>query len=182
MTPLLADAAQQATDPTTLVILGVGGVFVIYVMMRMTKQRNKKDPFDKPFQARGLSQERSVQRGMENLLVELSEMTRQLGAQLETRAAKLEVLIAEADERSARLKALLDQAPARPTFAPAEPPPTEKRPEPPFENLAPAPTVDPQHAEIYRLSDEGRVPRDIAADMGRPSGEIQLILALRPRA
>lgn len=180
--PLAADVVQQATDPSTLVILGVGGVFIIYVMMRMTKQRKKRDPFDKPFAARSVAQERSVQRGMENLLVELSEMTRQLSAQLETKAAKLEALIADADERAARLKAMLERAPARPAFDPADPPPAEKRPEPPFENLAPAPTVDPQHAEVYRLADEGRTPRDIAADLGRPSGEVELILALRPRA
>jgi hypothetical protein len=43
----------------------------------------------------------------------------------------------------------------------------------------PAPSIDPRHAEIYALADQGRSPRDIATHLGRPSGEIELILALR---
>jgi hypothetical protein len=33
---------------------------------------------------------------------------------------------------------------------------------------------------VYALADEGRPPREIAARLNRPSGEIELILALRP--
>ena len=42
---------------------------------------------------------------MSNLVVEMSEMARQITAQLDTRAAKLELLIKEADEKIARLGA-----------------------------------------------------------------------------
>jgi len=38
-----------------------------------------------------------VERQMQSLLVELSEMSRQISAQLDTRSAKLELLIKEAD-------------------------------------------------------------------------------------
>ena len=40
---------------------------------------------------------------MESLLVELSEMARQISAQLDTRSQKLEILIREADEKIAAL-------------------------------------------------------------------------------
>ncbi len=41
------------------------------------------------------------------------------------------------------------------------------------------PQIDPRHAEIYAWADQGRTPREIASQLGRPSGEIELILALR---
>ena len=41
--------------------------------------------------------------------------------------------------------------------------------------------IDPRHAQIYALADQGHGPRDIARELGRPTGEIELILALRPQ-
>jgi hypothetical protein len=32
---------------------------------------------------------------------------------------------------------------------------------------------------VYALADQGRSPREIAAQLGRPDGEIELILGLR---
>jgi DNA-binding NarL/FixJ family response regulator len=39
--------------------------------------------------------------------------------------------------------------------------------------------MDPRHAQVYDLADEGLSPPEIARQLGRPSGEIELILALR---
>jgi DNA-binding NarL/FixJ family response regulator len=41
--------------------------------------------------------------------------------------------------------------------------------------------VDPRHAEVYDLADEGQSAQEIARQTGRPRGEIELILALRGR-
>lgn len=195
---MLAATTPPPTDQTTTyVIMGGASIFIVYMMMRITK-RKKKDPFETPFQARGLAQQRSVERQMENLLVELSEMSRQMTAQLDTRAAKLEALIQDADERIARLKTLNEQAPARPSFttpgeaigqttpaaAPHVPTPAAI-PEPvavaKIDDVAPSPAIDPGHAEVYRLADEGKNIAAISNELNRPSGEVELILALRPR-
>jgi DNA-binding NarL/FixJ family response regulator len=42
-------------------------------------------------------------------------------------------------------------------------------------------TIDPRHVEVYRLADQGQSPHQIAQRLNRPSGEIELILALRAR-
>ena len=39
--------------------------------------------------------------------------------------------------------------------------------------------MDPRHAQVYDLADEGLSAPEIARQLGRPSGEIELILALR---
>ena len=177
---ILADITLTK-EQQSWVALAIGLVCVGYLLFR-PKFRKKKDPLEKaPFSS--LAQQRTVERQMQNLLVELSEMTRQLSAQLDTRAAKLEQLIKDADERIARLGGGNGEPAPRLVF-PVEPESHEAAPPSP-PPPAPAPAVvelDPRHAEIYSLADEGRDAREIAAKLNRPSGEVELILALRPRA
>lgn len=181
-----ANVPAPADQTANYVLIGAGVVFLVYTFMRMNRRR-KKDPFDTPYQARTLAQQRSTERQFENLLVEFSEMSRQMSAQLDTRAAKLEALIQDADERIARMEALSRQAPARPDFAlPKEPVIETPLPSPIVEvkadDVAPSPTLDAGHAEVYRLADEGKNVSSIASTLGRPSGEVELILALRPKS
>ena len=67
--------------------------------------RKKSDPLE-PSAFGSLSRQRGVERQMETLVVELSEMTRQISAQLDTRSAKLEQLIQDADQRIESLRHL----------------------------------------------------------------------------
>ncbi len=127
----------------------------------------KKDPLSKPPAFASLAQQRSVERQMQNVLVELSDMARQITAQLDTRAAKLESLIREAEEKIAVMKSL--QSP--PGLAPPGFGPTVDSPQ--------TPPSDPRHAQVYALADQGRSSMEIAQQLNRPSGEIELILALR---
>jgi hypothetical protein len=139
---------------------------VLYAVLRPWFR--KKDPLSKPPAFASLAQQRSVERQMQNVLVELSDMARQITAQLDTRAAKLESLIREADEKIAAMKS--SQAP--PGLAPPGFPTVVDSPEPP-------PPSDPRHAQVYALADQGRSSMEIAQQLNRPSGEIELILALR---
>jgi hypothetical protein len=164
---LLADAKQPDSFQWTLIV--VLAAATLYVAVIRPFLRKKKDPLSRsPSQAR-LAQERSVERQMQNLLVELSEMARQISAQLDTRTAKLELLIREADEK---IETLRRAGAAQVELKPSAPIAPE------VEGAAP-PLVDPRHAEIYALADQGRRPLEIAQELGRPSGEVELILALR---
>src|ERR1700722_14821931 len=98
-------------DQTTkwfVIVLSI--VTIIYAAVRPLMR--KKDPLDKPPAFASLAQQRSVDRQMQNVLVELSEMSRQISAQLDTRAAKLEALIHEADQKIAAMKSLPPAAPS----------------------------------------------------------------------
>src|SRR5665213_4586253 len=156
----------------------------------MRPMRKKKDPLAYGGQRVGLASQRAVEHDMTNLLVQLSEMARQVTAQLDTRTAKLELLIKDADERLAALKdatkhqsnsnggngngnsngngnghARDDQAESPPSQ------PAAALPE----------VVESPHRNVYELADQKLTPQQIAQKLCRPQGEIELILALRER-
>ena len=156
-------------DPTTRWLMIIAAVLtILYAVMRPS--RRKKDPLNRRDCGPTLASQRQVERDMNNLLVELSEMARQITAQLDTRATKLQLLIAEADQRLERLNS--GGASGSP-----ERPPSHRHADVP----APPP-VDARHVEVYVLADQGRTAGEIAAKLSRPSGEVELILALRDRA
>jgi hypothetical protein len=166
------------TDPQTWLILGLGVVLLIYMAVLRPMMRRKKDPLEQRSSFSSLSQQRSVERQMQSLLVELSEMARQIGAQLDTRAAKLELLIREADEKIAALRAASNNGSRSQSADPPARLAGSASDDPPFAE----PESDaPRHAEIYALADRGRDPFEIATQLARPLGEIELILALRSK-
>ena len=71
------------------IALGIAGVCVTYLLFR-SKFRRKPDPLGRSSSpaGTGLAQQRAVERQMQQLLVELSEMARQISGQLDTRAAR----------------------------------------------------------------------------------------------
>lgn len=175
-------ALKPAEDPTAYIALLLGGMVLIYLGVLRPMMRKRKDPLEREPARAGLGQQRAIEREMQHLLVEYEQMIRNMTAGLDTRAAKLEILIREADEKLAALRAATGAASAAaPNRAGASetvhgaaraedlvgPPP------------AAAPVPDPRHAEVYALADEGLAPREVARRLGRPNGEIELILALR---
>jgi hypothetical protein len=158
-------------DPASRWWLIIAAVLtLVYAVMR--PMRRKKDPLTRSSNpSLTLASQRQVERDMNTLLVELSEMARQITAQLDTRAAKLQVLIQQADERLEQLRT------ASSLGAGPERPPSHRHADVP----APPP-VDPRHIEVYVLADQGRTSGEIGQKLGRPSGEVELILALRERA
>jgi hypothetical protein len=166
-------------DPATKwFIIALAILTIIYAAVRPLMR--KKDPLSKPAPLGSLSQQRSVEKQMQNVLVEMSEMARQITGQLDTRAAKLETLIRDADQRLAALKSAQGSPPSGLTPSPAMP---GNLPSPapggfPAEATE-QPMIDPRHALVYALADQGRSCNDIAQELNRPSGEIELILALR---
>src|SRR5579862_1469637 len=91
-------------SPNAWVAIVIALAVILYAVVR--PMLKKKDPLDKPPKFASLSRQRAVEREMQNVLVELSEMTRQISAQLDTRSAKLEALIRDADSRIAELKSM----------------------------------------------------------------------------
>lgn len=156
--------AEPLSSSQMWVFIGLASFAMIYLAIIRPMMRKKSDPLE-PSAFGSLSKERAVERQMEGLVVELSNMTRQISAQLDTRAAKLEQLIQDADQRIETLRHLGNGG------LPTAPPSAS------METVASMP--DPRHAEIYSLADQGRDALQIATQLDRPRGEVELILALR---
>jgi len=109
--------------------------------------------------------EARIRRDMEDLLVELQDLSRKISAEIDTRFAKLEAVLRDADRRIAVLNRLARQVSAKGGGPVAEPESHEAR-----------------HAVVYELADAGFSPVEIARDLGRTPGEVELILNLRKNA
>ncbi len=176
MIHLLLQSSFVSDKNMPWLIIG-GGVFLITYLVIRPFLRRKKDPMDAPARyGRPLSQQRTVEKQMESLLVELSEMTRQMSAQLDNRSAKLQILLAEADTKIAELKQANQLTPS--AASPASDPYGEQEPTTPAAKTS---QTNPDHDAIYALADQKMTIPEIAQQLHRPSGEIELILALRPR-
>jgi hypothetical protein len=150
----------------------VAATTLIYLVFVRPMQRQRKDPLVRPPFSGGLSRQRAAERQMETLLVELSDMARQITAQLDTRAAKLEALMKEADQKIAALQNQPQNQPIAPAGNGDFVPPL---------GAAPDSEDNPRHRDVYALADAGMPAGEIARRLSRPGGEVDLILALRPR-
>jgi len=170
MLRLLADIHFSSNDSTQWMVLVVGVLATCYLVMR-GRLKKRKDPLERP--SMSLSQQRQIERDMNSLMVEMLDTARQMTAQLDTRAARLEVLMKEADAKLAALKSATGGSPLPGVPAPAL--------ISPITPAAPETPPDPRHAEVYSMADQGRSPHEIARKLNRPNGEVELILALRPQ-
>ena len=186
--PFCCDLTGHPPTAVQWAVICFGVILILYILLRSGRKR-RADPLAKSPGQSSLAQQRNVERQMQNLLVELSEMARQITAQLDTRTTKLALMIDDADEKAAMLQRLIDEA--RATTAAAAPSPAPPLPaEPPtpaaadaaFEpSLSLANEADARHQQVYVLADQGQSAPDIARQIDRPRGEVELILALRPR-
>lgn len=172
----------QLSESQVWAVLGLIVMAGLYVTVVRPMMR-KRDPLDRPTGMQGLSQQRGVERQMQNLIVELSEMARQITGQIDTRAAKLEHLIREADAKIAELKSAGDRN--EPSNAASAALQSLMAASSTYQGNQAGSSVsedpDPRHTEIYALADQGRDAYEIAAQLGRPRGEVELILALRSK-
>ena len=175
-------AALTGNDISIMFVAGLTLIAWAVARKRMVRPKgNSASDFtsSRMMQGAGQTAEFSVMtKQMNETLVELQETARRIAAQIDNRYQKLETLIADAEQKIARLeqlKAELEKMGAsRQQLAAAET----------SINSAPLPSLtsayeDPQHRAVYTLADRGKTTREIAQEIGKQPGEVELILALR---
>ncbi len=172
----ILSAAPTTGDSIFVGILLASGVGLItFVLLRKLFKRRKREHLE--YETPQEKIERITSQGMprdriETLMVEAQELTRVCAAQIESKAAVLESLIAIADDRIARLEEV-DANPS--SAAPGNPAITPERNRPP-----PATTpTDPLTRKVYELADSGSESLQIARELDEQVGKVDLILALR---
>lgn len=163
-----------------MVLLALCLVTLSLMLLRIRRGRRSAAP--NPSIRRELNAMRGrseLHRSGDELLIQLEEMARRINAQVDTKFAKLDRVVMDADERLAKLEAALRRADrlAAAGFS-------SSKSEPSGAGAQAAPVradrpTDTRHAGVYDLADAGNPPVEIAERLEMPLGEVEVILNLR---
>lgn len=196
-------------EMSQIIALGLVVVALTVVMLstrrRIARSRGSSGPGVRDRYA-GYQKRQQVGRTLEEVMAELDELARQVNGRLDLRFSKLEAVIRDADDRIAQLARMvraargeavvditLPEAIPESGAAPVCRDPADNRSandesarirgDQAANETGPAradsQTSSSPHAEIYSLADRGRTHIEIASVVGRTTGEVELILALR---
>jgi hypothetical protein len=177
-------------DSSQILILGLA-ILGLLVVMRVTRRRlgaaqtSERKSVRERYQE--LASPQAVVRDMEEVMAELDQLSRQIHGRLDTKLARLEAVIRDADERIDRLARLVRSADGGSTLdvtvadsEPGESVPSSRPAESILEErTAASRRLQPNRARILQMADRGMSPLQIAEATGRTTGEIELILSLR---
>ena len=168
-------AGEPAGITLTQVVLLALAIVSLTMLMLSTRRRLMKSRQMPRTSIReryvGLREKNEATCGMEQAMLQLDQLSRQIHGRLDTKLARLEAVIRDADRR---IDALSRLAPAAEGSRRLEITLDEERPRDDR-----VPEGDVRHSAVYRLADQGLATVDIAEHTGRTTGEVELILALR---
>lgn len=184
--------AEGYPASTQQLLLLAAVVLAGFLFMRMLRRSTPSEGSARQYRREidsATSHGANIKGDMEHLLIELDKLSREISAQVDTKFARLEGVITEADRRIAALRILLDAAKAAGASLGIE----ETTGQDAFTTDADAASADlpsvsapanadattAKHEEIFALADQGMLPLEIARRLDRRVGEIELILNLR---
>lgn len=168
---MLANVFDDSGDGSRIIVLllsAIAAILLITGMRRKQRERARVEaglPRGPRVAPVSQDQKERLRRDLEMLIGELQDLSRKITAEIDTRFSKLEAAIRDADRRIATLNSLARAADSKPADKTSQPP-----------------EQDVRHTVVYELSDAGFTPVEIAKDLGRTPGEIELILNLRRTA
>lgn len=148
----------------------LAGGFAVLMVLWLRTRRTQTRPTRKSSQPGSNDSIGPSLRDLDRAMTQLDQLSRQVHGKLDLKLATLQKLIRDAEERIARLADLQ---------RPRQVPPAidiELESETPF--AGDADQADPNDA-IYRLADSGKSAIQIARELSRHTGEVELILSLR---
>ncbi len=160
-------------------IVGIGVLLMISVRSKIARRNaDRLSPRELIDQLKATGRQRGES---QSASAELLESARQLAAKLDNKAARLEVLIQQADERISLMSQLSGTgaiAQDGPSLTGATEP---DRARTPVATNGPPLSLDPLTRSVYELSDTGYDPLQIAQELDEQVGKVELILSLRDR-
>ena len=187
---MLGDAATLQNGMIVLAAVLALTFFSLSLTRRAQRRAAASRP-DSRAQFDSLREQSQLRSSMDDLLLQLEDVSRRINAQIDTKFVKLEMVVRDADDRIARLEKLLSReaqtgslpgAPAVSSAPPARPSPNKSADPSPTEtqrDSAPRATPNAPTARIHELADDGMSPLQIAETLGLPVGEVELVLNLR---
>lgn len=172
------------TDTLTELLLPLGVVLILAsVMMSIRKRRKRAENTITAREQLEQSRQTKAMRGdLDQLMVELEQLTRRFSAQLDAKSIHMEKLLDAADQRIAQLKAFQADQSAAGTTSPSaaiEAASAPKQAAPPQEAEPATAAEDALSKSVFELADQGLSPMQIARELDEHVGKIELMLALR---
>lgn len=150
-----------------LIIAALILIAVWLLSRRQLRSRSSEDESITPREKmERLKQVGGMRDDLRELMVEIEQMARRVGSQLDAKAHRLEKLLMEADQKLEKMRSVASSSPTDDM--------PDSKPEPPKPS-------DPLAAEVYQLADEGRSPVEIAQQLDEQVGKVELMLALRQK-
>lgn len=165
------------TGSQALVLVAVVGITVLMLISarrKIRESRNTPRTYARDLYAR-LKEEKAAVSDVQEVMLELEQLARQIHGQIDTKFAKLETVIRDADQRIETLSRMVRKADGDQTIDVT----IDDRSRPAEVEAPPIEDGRSQHAEVYRLADAAMGPVQIAQETGKTVGEVELILALR---
>lgn len=178
--------------------LGAMMVLISLLLMRLKKRRGPQRNITPREQLEHMKQEKGMRRDLEGVMVEIEQLAKRFGHQLDAKTIELEQLMREADEKIAKMEALKTELGLAESgqvstrgdgFAGAIKMPDEtyassvevlESPEMPRTSLPVDDIpVNDLTARVYRLADQGCSVDEIARQLDEHHGKVELILSLR---
>ncbi len=146
-------------DPIVLVV-----AFVVLLAVFLFSRTLRRKQQARPGLFEGREAESRARDQLEQLIVQVQDVSREQIAKADMKIRMLNQLIQEADRKIKELGAALE------------------KPAPPVPRPAPAPAprpVNPLHERIFALQDQGKSPSEICVETNMEIGEVDMILGLR---
>ncbi|MFG0256870.1 MAG: hypothetical protein ACF8GE_03105 [Phycisphaerales bacterium JB043] len=157
----------EAQSPLAGMLMSVGVLLLVLVTwFSLRKKLLARGTHERvnPKQLNLQAEQRSRGR-LESVMVDAEELARRLAAHMDNKAARLEILLREADERIEELRGLTQSAGASPSSTPH-----------PFDAQS---VKDPRSRRILELAATGKSAMEISRELDEPIGTVELVMALR---
>ena len=171
--PFLGAGQFKLSD--MLLVAGIVLVTTSLLMIYRKRKRRTVSSLTAREQLERMQQHRGMRGDLEDLMVEIEQMAKRLGSQLDAKTIQLEQAMREADRRIERLELLKEAASQSDQWQVAN-----HTVESDNEGVLPGNAPSESLAKaVYALADQGLTSVDIAKQLNELVGKIELILALR---
>lgn len=188
-----ADAADTAADRTStlsetlsIALVAFGTAAAVMILLRNLRRANRKSrEMDRPARDRldELRDHAATSTSLHATMAQTQDAVQRMVGQLEAKAVRVESLLDLAEQRLADYQARLAELESRAALLDRASNPDQARTAPgsstPHYPSPAMPAADPLHRRVHELADQGLSPVEIARRIDRPTGQIELILALR---
>lgn len=173
--PLLLAEGIMSSGQLALISIIVIATTLMLISQRRRRQESGPSPrlYAREQLAR-LTEQKAVQDETSEVITHLEQLAREINAQLDAKLMRMDRCIRDADDRIRRLDRITSDLRGGASLDVTVSGDSADSP-PPAANDA----GRRDNELVFRLADTGKTARDIAGSIGRPIGEIDLILALR---